>query len=160
MSLCPLIIHHRPETWTISESLFFIFYLSVGVSLLPKEISTCPGLNPKENLSTFSKSLPKENKIRIKSNFIFLGENPNGFKSIPQTPLAHQEILSFFLPTSQFYPLPTSRSPFSDFLEWKHNGCAEWTRVARRRHEENEVSQLLRSFRSFFGLSIPLERRG
>ncbi|KAJ9483540.1 hypothetical protein VN97_g9866, partial [Penicillium thymicola] len=36
-------------------------------------------------------------------------------------------------------PLLLLAPSFFDFLEWKHNGCAEWTRVARRRHEDNEL---------------------
>ena len=127
---------------------------------ITEENPTSPGLNPKRKLlNTFffflvikpPKRTPKKNRIKT---FIFLvGENPNGFKSIPQTPLAHQKILIPFFPTS-LYP-PTSPS-FFDFLEWKHNGCAEWTRVARRRHEDNEVSQLL-SFRSFLAWAFLLK---
>lgn len=78
VSLYPLIIHYSPETWTISESQFFIIF-PVGV-YITEENPTSPGLNPKENhrisFSCFQTSKP--NKNRIKRSFFWLGKIRTG----------------------------------------------------------------------------------
>lgn len=132
---------------------YFFFIFPVGV-YITEENPTSPGLNPKRKLSNtffFSWILfpnpPKRTKTELKRSFFWLGKIRTGSNPSRKLPLAHQKILiSFF----QLHFTPPLLAPsFFDLLEWKHNGCAEWTRVARRRHKDNEVSQLL-SFRSFF----------
>lgn len=99
---------------------YFFFIFPVGV-YITEDNPTSPGLSPKRKPSNtlFFWSLfpkpPKRTKNRIKTFIFLVGENPNGFKSIPQTPLAHQKILISFFPTSLYTP-HFSLPHFSTFL--------------------------------------------
>ena len=149
--LCLKVNH--PETWTINERPFlFICYLSVGFYITEENTTFKSKI---ESPTFFFSYFHPNRKKEIKPNSFSCWGKPERVQIQPANSLSSSKNPHFFFPTPPILLLP--HFSLLNFLEWKHNGCAEWTRVARRRHEDNEVSRLLISF---LWLGYFFQRRG